>query len=104
MKEGFAMGMMPQMMEEMMKACAERMKEIFTETMISGQDLGLKLLFEEWLNTLEGEVLKFLKEKGTTTPEELSQRLKLSPAATLALVSRLAAKGKIKITGLEVQE
>lgn len=60
----------------------------------------LRGLFEEWVKALEGEILEFLKEKGSCPPADLAAQLKLSGESVIFLISKLVREGKLKITGI----
>jgi hypothetical protein len=57
----------------------------------------LRGLFEEWVKALEGEILEFLKEKGSCPPSDLAIHLKLSEESVLFLIGKLVREGKLKI-------
>lgn len=57
----------------------------------------LRGLFEEWVKALEGEILEFLKEKGSCPPSDLAIQLKLSEESVLFLIGKLVREGKLKI-------
>ena len=60
----------------------------------------LRGLFEEWVKALEGEVIEFLKEKGSCAPVDLAAQLKLSEESINFLIGKLVREGKLKITGV----
>ena len=62
----------------------------------------LRGLFEEWVKALEGELIEFLKEKGSCPPSDLAAQLKLSEESVLFLIGKLVREGKLKITGLKL--
>ncbi len=64
--------------------------------------LELRGLFEEWVKALEGEVIEFLKEKGSCLPADLAAQLKLSEESVLFLISKLVREGRLKITGVKL--
>jgi DNA-binding CsgD family transcriptional regulator len=57
----------------------------------------LRGLFEEWIKALEGEILEFLKEKGSCPPADLAAQLKLSEESVFFLIGKLVREGKLKI-------
>jgi hypothetical protein len=62
----------------------------------------LRGLFEEWVKALEGEVIEFLKEKGSSPPADLVAQLKLTEESVLFLIGKLVREGKLKITGVKL--
>ncbi len=62
----------------------------------------LRGLFEEWVKALEGEVIEFLKEKGSTLPADLAAQLKLTEESVLFLIGKLVREGKLKIAGVKL--
>ncbi len=63
----------------------------------------LRGLFEEWVKTVEEEILGFLKEKGSTEPSGIATKLKISEESVLFLIGKMAKEKKIKITGIRLQ-
>ena len=57
----------------------------------------LRGLFEEWIKALEGEIVGFLKEKGSCSPADLAAQLKLSEESVLFLIGKLVREGRLKI-------
>ncbi len=64
--------------------------------------LELRGLFDEWLKALEGEIIEFLKEKGSCIPADLANQLKLSEESVFFLIGKLVREGKLKITGVKL--
>jgi hypothetical protein len=62
----------------------------------------LRGLFEEWVKALEGEIIEFLKGKGSCLPADLAVQLKLSEESILFLISKLVREGKLKIIGVSL--
>jgi hypothetical protein len=62
----------------------------------------LRGLFEEWVKALEGEVIEFLKEKGSCPPVDLAAKLKLTEESVLFLIGKLVREGRLKITGVKL--
>ncbi|MBM4294738.1 MAG: hypothetical protein FJ126_07545 [Deltaproteobacteria bacterium] len=77
-----------------------RMCQSLVEKMARGKYLEaaavpeLLVLFEDWLEELEGEVSSLIKETGEHAPEKLAPRLGLSPASAAFLVGKLKREGK----------
>jgi len=106
------MGMMYEMMQNMMKSnmaemCSKMMERM--SKLMHGPGWAaisatpeMRGLFEEWLKNLEMEVLEFLKEKGRATPEDVASKLKLSRESVILLLAKLAREGKITIGEVKV--
>jgi len=62
----------------------------------------LRGLFEEWVKALEGEVIEFLKERGSCPPADLAAQLKLTEESVLFLIGKLVREGKLKVTGVKL--
>ncbi|MGQ9921485.1 MAG: winged helix-turn-helix transcriptional regulator [Desulfobacca sp.] len=60
----------------------------------------LRGLFAEWLRALESEIIAVLKEKGSCSPVELADQLKLSEESIYFLLGKLVREEKLKITGI----
>ncbi len=59
------------------------------EQLFAVADPNLLVLFEDWLEALEEEVVSFVKEQGSENPEQVSQKLGLSPAGAAFLLTKL---------------
>jgi hypothetical protein len=55
----------------------------------------LLVLFEDWLDELENEVVLLSKEHGPLSPEVLAHKLGLSERGATFLMSKLSREGKI---------
>ena len=55
----------------------------------------LLILFEDWLEELEAEVLSIAKEEGLPDEQKLAAKLGLSSRGTTFLLSKLQREGKI---------
>gem|GEM_PF-1364073 len=64
----------------------------------------LRTLFEDWIQEIEKEILVFVADKGKTDPGEIAVNLRINEDSAVFLISRLAQKKKIKITGIETGE
>jgi predicted HTH transcriptional regulator len=112
--EGAKMGinmmaeMMRNMMQSMMKEgegmpemCLKMMEQMWstTESARIGYYATPEIigLFEDWLKNLEKELIEFVKEKGKTTPSEISEKLKISKESVVFLIAKLAREGKLEI-------
>ncbi len=58
-------------------------------------DPELLVLFEDWLDELENEVVLLAKRHGPLSPENLAHKLGLSERGATFLVSKLSREGKI---------
>lgn len=58
-------------------------------------DPEILVLFEDWLDELEREVLKFSKEHGPPSSDELTEKLGLSNAGASFLLAKLKREGKL---------
>ena len=58
-------------------------------------DPELLVLFEDWLDELENEVVSLAKEHGPLSPEDLAHKLGLSERGATFLISKLSREGKI---------
>ena len=58
-------------------------------------DPELLVLFEDWLDELENEVVSLAKKRGPLSPEDLAHQLGLSDRGANFLMSKLSREGKI---------
>lgn len=58
-------------------------------------DPELLVLFEDWLDELEQEVLSLFKKHGSLDLGDLAQKLGLSQRGATFLISKLKRKGKL---------
>ncbi len=58
-------------------------------------DPEILVLFEDWLDELENEVVLLAKEQGRLTPANLARKLGLSERGATFLISKLSREGKI---------
>jgi predicted transcriptional regulator len=58
-------------------------------------DPELLVLFEDWLDELEHEVLSLFKRHGELNPENLAAKLGLSQRGATFLISKLQRAGKL---------
>ena len=58
-------------------------------------DPELLVLFEDWLDELESEVVSLAKQHGPLSPEDLAHKLGLSDRGAHFLLSKLSRAGKI---------
>lgn len=64
----------------------------------------VRTLFEEWAQSVGGEVLSALKGKDRMDLRELAAVLKISPEGALFFVGRLVRDGKVSISGIQATE
>lgn len=58
-------------------------------------DPELLVLFEDWLDELEGEVTALGREQGSLTPENLAAKFGLSRRGATFLITKLQREGKL---------
>ena len=58
-------------------------------------DPEILVLFEDWLDELENEVVLLSKEHGLLTPADLARKLGLSERGATFLISKLSREGKV---------
>ncbi len=58
-------------------------------------DPELLVLFEDWLDELEGEVTALAREQGSLTPENLAAKFGLSRRGATFLITKLQREGKL---------
>ncbi len=58
-------------------------------------DPEILVLFEDWLDELENEVVLMAKEYGPLSPTDLAQKLGLSERGATFIMSKLSREGKI---------
>ncbi len=58
-------------------------------------DPELLVLFEDWLDELEQEVISLSQKKGALTPSDLAAQLGLSKRGANFLLSKLKQEGKL---------
>jgi hypothetical protein len=58
-------------------------------------DPDLLVLFEDWLDELEAEVISLAPSQGTLTPLDLAKKLGLSRRGATFLISKLQREGKL---------
>ena len=58
-------------------------------------DPELLVLFEDWLDELEGEVIALAQEQGVLTPENLAAKFGLSRRGATFLITKLKREGKL---------
>jgi hypothetical protein len=66
-----------------------------SEQLMAITDPDLLMLFEDWLEELESEVLSILKEHDSLDEQKLASYLGLSSRGVTFLVSKLKREGKI---------
>jgi hypothetical protein len=58
-------------------------------------DPEVLILFENWLEELESEVISFVKESGSSDPLELAEELGLSRSGANFLITKLKRESKL---------
>ena len=106
---------MPPMMQEMMQKMMGGMKEFNPMAMCQAMMTSVsksaemaayatpevRTLFEEWAQSVGGEVLTVLKSRGRVDLAELASALKISPEGALFFLGRLVREGKATISGIQ---
>ena len=64
----------------------------------------LLALFNDWLESMENEVLTFARERGDVRPEDVAERFKISRRAARILLNRLHLDGRLRSRGYEASE
>ncbi len=65
------------------------------EQLFAIADPNLLVLFEDWLEALEEEVVTLVKQHGSADPDQVSQKLGLSQAGAAFLLSKLKQEGRL---------
>ena len=65
------------------------------EQLFAVADPNLLILFEDWLEALEEEVVTLVKDQGSADPDQVSQKLGLSPAGAAFLLTKLKQEGRL---------
>jgi hypothetical protein len=58
-------------------------------------DPDLLVLFEDWFEELEAEIISLIKEQGPVDPKELAEKTGLSLRGATFLLSKLNREGKL---------
>ena len=66
-----------------------------SKQLMAVSDPDLLVLFEDWLDELEAEVISLAQRQGTLTPQDLAQQLGLSHRGATFLISKLQREGKL---------
>jgi hypothetical protein len=65
------------------------------EQLFAVADPNLLILFEDWLEALEEEVVTLVRDQGSADPDQVSQKLGLSPAGAAFLLTKLIQEGRL---------
>jgi hypothetical protein len=65
------------------------------EQLFAVADPNLLVLFEDWLEALEEEVITLAKEEEIADPDRVAQKLGLSPAGAAFLFTKLRQEGRL---------
>lgn len=86
----------PPMMQMCMGMCSEMLTAIKRTTdMAAFATPELHQLFAEWLETLEDEALRHLKEDGDTDTTGLAKALNISEESAAYLIAHMTGSGKV---------
>jgi hypothetical protein len=66
-----------------------------SKQLMAVSDPDLLVLFEDWLDELEAEVISLAPSQETLTPQKLAARLGLSRRGATFLISKLQSEGKL---------
>ena len=66
-----------------------------SEQLATVTDPEILVLFEDWLEELEMEVIRLVTSSGSDTPEAIAEGAGLSSAGALFILSKLKKEGKI---------
>jgi predicted HTH transcriptional regulator len=77
----------------MCQSLVERVAQ--SQQLMAVADPELLVLFEDWLDELEGEVIALAKEQGGLTPENLAAKFGLSRRGAKFLIAKLKSAGKL---------
>ncbi len=97
-KDGPTEGGSEKPMQRMMRMCEEMLGAMRkTNEMAVFTIPELRRLFEEWLEAMEAEALKTLREGGAITARDLAASLGISEEGATYLIARLKNQGKIDL-------
>jgi hypothetical protein len=65
------------------------------EQLFAIADPNLLVLFEDWLEALEEEVISVAKEQGSADSEQISDKLGISPSGAAFLLTKLKQEGRL---------
>jgi len=78
--------------------CRKMISSINTSTeLASFATPEVRLLFNDWAEQIEAEMLQFIQEKKTANPDELAAHFKISASSASFFLNRLVQKGKINL-------
>jgi predicted HTH transcriptional regulator len=66
-----------------------------SQQLMAVADPELLVLFEDWLDELEEEVIALAQKRGTPTPQDLAAQLGLSQRGATFIISKLQREGKL---------
>jgi len=107
--ERMDIGMMQDMMQNMMgkmggmpEMCMKMMQQMMGSGGGTTATPEMQGLFEEWKQSLEEELMSYVKEKGSTTPGDIASKLKISEDTALLLVGKLAREKRLIIGDIRI--
>ena len=109
MEEDLKNNLKQQNMEEFVKSLelvSARLIESVTKAsqLASAQTPEMRLLFEDWLELVGGEIIEASKGEHLIEPMELAKKIGVSPSTILSLALALHRQGKIEILSLVARE
>lgn len=110
--------MMPDMAKKMMsnmqnkdnsfnpkQMCESMMKSVESTAKLAGQaNSEVQMLFEEWVEQVEEELLEILKDEHNFNTQNISNQLRVSEESVLYFLSKLVREKKIEILDLQIIE
>ncbi|MCX5892521.1 MAG: hypothetical protein NTW80_06025 [Deltaproteobacteria bacterium] len=66
-----------------------------SKQLMAVSDPDLLVLFEDWLDELEAEVITLAQSQAALAPEDLAAKLGLSQRGATFLISKLQSEGKL---------
>ncbi len=61
----------------------------------------LRGLFNDWVGSIEREILDFIKDKGKVDPDEIAAHFRLERGSVIFMLGKLAKEEKIKMQASE---
>ena len=96
------MGMMRKMMESTKDFNPMEMCKVMTASVARASEMSfyatpeIRSLFEEWLESVQDEILDYIRSKGEIDLQKIADRFKISESAVQFFLNHLAVSGKIK--------
>jgi hypothetical protein len=78
---------------EMCQSLMDKMRR--SQQLMAAADPDLLVLFEDWLEALEDEVVSRVKETASQNPQDLARKLGLSQEGAAFLLGKLRKEGRL---------